>query len=344
MKIECIKDIKGFIKLKEDWEILFRNNNYSIFQSFEFNYYSWENILSKDCKNKLCIILVTDNNKKCIFPLYINRKKELKFINYEHIDFCDSIANYPINFLEIYKFIRNNLKISKISFTNLCESSCLFKSLKNLDLKYTTKRKISEYSYLNTTIGEFPYNIKHYKSHEKHRIRKALKYHQNKEFDIYYSSKDSFPINEINELKRIMIDLSIRKKNFLSSNMIKLINELYKKDAIVLSVLKENDKIVAINIILKLFENKFLFWIDLYSNQKMLNIANYSNFIKSYSEKNNLEINFGRGRYFYKTSNFAPIFKDLFHVDIHFNYFNNIKSIIVNILLEKIKLIYKKLF
>ncbi len=99
MKIEHISDIDSFLDLEDDWNSLHIKSNTTIFQSYNFNYLSWKHQLSKDSRNKLCILV---NKYKdyidCIFPFYLNKRNQLKFINDIHMDFCDIISTREIDF------------------------------------------------------------------------------------------------------------------------------------------------------------------------------------------------------------------------------------------------------
>ena len=43
MRIRIISEIHEFFDYKDKWDAIFNNQDYSFFQSFEFNYYSWIN-------------------------------------------------------------------------------------------------------------------------------------------------------------------------------------------------------------------------------------------------------------------------------------------------------------
>ena len=77
MHIKIIDNIVDFKKLKSKWQYLYeKDNQYSVFQSFDFNYFSWTNDLQHQ-DSKLTIICVEIKNKICsIFPLYIDSEKE----------------------------------------------------------------------------------------------------------------------------------------------------------------------------------------------------------------------------------------------------------------------------
>ena len=111
MEIKIIRDILDFKNLQEDWNIIFRNNNYSIFQSFEFNYFSWKFALSKS-NNILSIVVLSEGNDiKSILPFYIDRRLKLRFINDTHADFCDYLTDIEVDFNLVVKELRSNFSI-----------------------------------------------------------------------------------------------------------------------------------------------------------------------------------------------------------------------------------------
>ena len=53
MRVRIISEIQEFLDCKDKWDTIFNKHDYSFFQSFEFNYYSWINELSKNKLNRL---------------------------------------------------------------------------------------------------------------------------------------------------------------------------------------------------------------------------------------------------------------------------------------------------
>ena len=103
MKIEIINNNDRFLGLKQDWDQLFKLGNYSVFQSFAFNYYSWHIDLSKNIRNQLAIVMVKKKDKVVtFFPFYVDAKKQLRFINDIHADFCDCISSEKIDVSQLF--------------------------------------------------------------------------------------------------------------------------------------------------------------------------------------------------------------------------------------------------
>ena len=325
MEIKIISSLEGLQEIQNHWVRLFDLGEYSVFQSFEFNYYSWEFELSKNKLNRLFIILLKNEEVDAIIPLYLDSNKRLRFINDHHADFCDYLSNDVIDFSLLYSYLKQVVDFRSIRLMNVKLQANMYKSIVELNSVSTVIRSISEYSDLSIEKGEFPYNVLHYRSHQKHRINKAYRTHQEKESIIFTCKEKPFPKKDILFLRDYMIKKSIREYNFLTNDRLCLIENLYNAGFLILHFVRDGDCINSCNIMLKNSSKEFMFWIDLYDNLQMINIFSYAIFMKKKSLKYPVTINFGRGRYFYKVSNFAPNFNSLYQLDI-FN--NNLQKLI----------------
>lgn len=343
MKIKIISSLEEMKEIQDYWMRLFNYGEYSIFQSFEFNYYSWKFELSKNALNRLCIVLGKNKAIDLIIPFYIDSKKRLRFINDNHADFCDYISNEIINFSKIYDYLRKELDFRFIRLINLPSESNFYKSLICLSSINCVTRSISEYSELVIQKGDFPYNVPHYRSHQKNRLNKAIRKHEDKTSLVFNYKEHSFPKKEILLLKEVMINSGIRKDDFLTNEMLCLIEHLYNSGFLILHVMMDKDRMSACNIILTGSSNAFMFWIDLFDNLQMINISSYIRFIKSTSSERNLVVNFGRGGYFYKKSNFAPRFHQLYEFFLFQNTYQRLRFFVLDSIKNLLVLIYKKI-
>lgn len=344
MQIRLINNIEELMLIRFDWNKLFQQGNYSPFQSFEFNYYSWNHELINNKENKLAITLITYNKGiQAIFPFYIDSNNRLRFINDSHFDFCDFISNEPVDFLQVYSFLKREVKFNIMSLINIKKEGNIYKAVKGVNKISKTVELLSEYSVLRIEKGVFPYNVPHYRSHQKHRINKAIRKNQEKQSIIASFQDYSFPKQEILLLKENMISSGIRDKHFLTQDRLLLIECLYNSGIIILNIMKSKQKIHAINILLKSSSSEFMFWIDLFDDSKMVNISSYINFIRVTSLEEIININFGRGRYFYKYSNFSPDFYQLYQVHIFSKEWQKLCFQIVSRLRSVFMLFYKKI-
>ena len=136
-----------------------------------------------------------------------------------------------------------------------------------------------------------------------------------------------------------MIDLGFREKNFLSKEQLALIENMYNKKHILLSVVKKENKVHALSFVLQK-SNEYLFWIDMFDDSKMINIFNYISLMRELSSKGAVKMNLGRGTYSYKITNFNPKIKQLFASFI----FETKIQLLVSQISEKIELIAKIMY
>ena len=343
MKIRIISEIQEFFEHKDQWDAIFNNHDYSFFQSFEFNYYSWIYELSKNNLNRLCIISIKNNGLvSAIFPFYIDSKRRLRFINDKHADFCDVLLDEKIDFETILSEIRDNFNFNSVHLINCTKDSFLFKLFKSNKLKYSLLIPNAKYSDIAIFEGSFPNNVIRYKSKQKTEFRRVKKKNVGKDHYILQKDDNSdFPINEIYKLRERIIKLRLRKDNFLDEGRLLLLRELYNSNRILISLVKTKGNTHAISFISR-NKNDYLFWIDMYDNSKMINIYNYILFIEKISLNNTVNINFGRGVYDYKIENFKPDIKQLFAVYIYKNKFKLSLFTFVERIINFLKSIYKK--
>ena len=348
MGIKIISDIEEFRAVKGYWMNLFNTKRYSVFQSFEFNYYSWKDELSKNRCNQLCIILLNDSESICsILPLYIDAKNRLRFINDDHADFCDFITNEEVNFSKVYDHLRSKVNFRSIRLINVDRQSNAYEAIQYFDIKHKNIKLISEYSFLNVEKGDFPYNVLHYRSHQKHRINKAYRKHIYRQSIILDYKEHIFPKQDLIFLRDYMIKKGIRKYDFLTDDRLSLIENMYNSGLVFLHFVKQGDRINACNIMIRNSDDRFMFWIDMYDDLQMINIFSYIVFIKQVSSENPLFVNFGRGRYFYKVSNFAPVFKNLYQIALYHNSLDKLCSMMADYIISLLRSIHnniKRLF
>ena len=340
MRYRLISNLLEFKDLENDWNSLYlKDNENTVFQSFEFNYFSWKYELENN-KNSLAIVLAYDSEIiKSIFPFYVDKVCRLRFINDLHADFCDAISIIDVNFNEIIKFVRSNFKIHYFQLVNLKNNCSL------LDYSKTNRCSVIsdfDYSLLNFNKGVFPDNYFDYKSKHKTEFRRILKINKNKDYKIFDFTDTLFPILQIKNLREKMILLGIRDRSFLPNSQLLLIEELYLNGKLLLSVVSEKGVINAISFIIN-SQSEYLFWIDMYGDSRLINLCNYILAISSLSSEKSVKINFGRGSYNYKIKNFLPVKKKLFSMFIFSSKYSELKFSLERRLIKLIKHVYNKI-
>jgi len=317
MNLKVISNILDFKNLEEDWNTLFRTkNNYSTFQSFEFNYFSWKYDLSKS-KNILSIVVLYDGNTiKSILPFYIDKRLRLRFINDLHADFCDYLTDIEINFNEVVKELKSKFTIRYFNLINLRTDSCI---LENKLPNYCKLLPSSEYStLLLEKTNSFPSNFTQFVYRQRRRLKRIIKKYPTGILELVSFPENNFPLKEIQELRKKMIDFSVRKKDFLDTDLLHLIKGLYNSKKLKISVLKVDNQISAISFFFQR-KNEYSFWIDMFDEKQMINLYHNTLFIKTITEKQTALFNFGRGNYSYKNQNFLPKIEQLFSINIFRN-------------------------
>ena len=340
MQYKVITDIREFKLLEPEWNLLFDRNTYSVFQSFVFNYYSWKEILTHSSSNSLFIIkIIQDNIAVGFFPLYNDKTNTLRFINDVHSDFCDLVLDKEIDLKKLFQFILNDCNHKKLHLINLKENSILTQFNAH-QTQYNFSFSVSEnYSDLEINKGIFPSNCNKLLSKQKTEIRRIIKKNSNYKHEVLSKIYCDFPINEILILKEKMIKNSSRNNTFLPLSQLTLIEKLYDNQYIEISLIKDND-VKAISFVMK-NKNESMFWIDLYDDVQMVNLYNYISYISLKSADNKVCINFGRGAYSYKISNFAPEIRELYALYIFSSKSLKISYIIKNYFIGMIRLLYR---
>ena len=343
MKIRYVSTLNEFESLEDKWEKLFLELNLSVFQSFEFNFFSWVQEFESNTNNKLCIVIIEKDNSICsILPLYIDSFRRLRFINDNHIDFCDILSNVNIDISYILENMKLNVSFLSFHFKNLKSNSLLNISLNRKLLKYKHINTSDIYSELKISKGVFPNNDTRFTSKYKSEYRRVKKINKDFKYKIYESISSRLPINELTKLRDYVVSNNLRNSSFLDYNRMLLIQELYKSNKLVLSVVEKDNKIHSCSFILKSNDN-YLFWIDLYDNSKLINVYNYISFIELISLDKDVFISFGRGDYSYKTKNFNPIKKKLIAITIFKNNFSLLLYSFCVYVYKIVRYIYKKI-
>ena len=340
MRSRIISDIKELKAIQGYWNKLFESGNWSVFQSFEFNYCSWEIELSNNRLNILCVVLLqTDRMVDSILPLYIDSKKRLRFINDKHADFCDVLSKKEFDLENVLLQIRSQFNFKSVYFINLKKESFFYVLYKKTEWKNTFLELCDSYSELVVPRACFPDKMIRYKSKQKTEFRRVRKKNVSNDYQLFFKETDAFPIEEIYNLKEKMISLGLRKGDFLNQKRFMLLESLYNANKLLVSIVRNDLNVCAISFILK-NKHEYLFWIDMYDNSKMTNIYNYILFIENISSSNSVKINFGRGLYYYKVANFNPDTQHLFSVYM----FRNKLIMLIFLLSNKLKRIAKSIY
>lgn len=329
MKVRVIKNKEALLLIKKEWDKIFLEGEYSIFQSFQFCY----NSLNK--KSKPFIICLESKGKiNQIWPLeFISNR--LRFINDTHADFCDILS--ASESVVAQEYLKENNLLGKLRLRNLKQKSNIDNVLKNLCF-YTRSISVA-YSKISLNKTEsFPDNFTHFVYRQRRRLKRILKKYS-ADYKIYERCNDSFPIEEILTLRNEMIEDKTRNEGFLDADFIDLAKKLYNANNLIVSMIKSDNEVLGVSLIFRDRHN-YSFWVDLYNNQPMVNLYHNIMFIKRITHKNDAVFNFGRGAYNYKIQNFKPEIYSLYELNIFDSYF----EVVFFKLLKKIKVISRNFY
>ena len=304
MKIKVYKDRGHIEQIKTDWDLLFDNGQYSVFQSFIYCFSSL-NLTSKP----FVICLFNQGRIQEIWPLeFIDNK--LRFINDIHADFCDILSE--TDSLLVKEYLISNQQIGKLRLRNIRSESNILGKMN--DVSFVDLHACLSFSILSLSkTSSFPSNFNHFVYRQKRRLRRILNKYSSEHL-LFYCNYNMFPLNEIVELRDTMIVQGKRSKGFLGDDFLSLVEDLYNSGLLIVSVIKVQDVVSAISLIFK--QNKmYHFWIDLFDEKPMINLYHNTLFIKKITEGSDALFNFGRGDYNYKIQNYYPQVFDLFELN-----------------------------
>tara|TARA_B100000902_G_scaffold392929_1_gene446217 strand:+ start:64734 stop:65768 length:1035 start_codon:yes stop_codon:yes gene_type:complete len=311
MRCKLFNSSSDLLYIREEWNKIFMSGFYTVFQSFEYCYYS---SLSS---NIYVLVLFDDDNKIIeIWPLEIIENR-LHFINDKHADFCDILTldntqNYVLDFL------KKNRNIFKFSLKNVKSNSFIRLKLKKVNLlSYILPIEYSEIT-LNQTL-KFPKNFTHLVYRQKRRLKRIISKYDS-QLCIYSIEKYIFPLEDILRLRKSMILRNVRENRFFDNKLLDLVKDLYDSGKLRISILTINGKTVAMSLFFY-FDNTYYFWIDLFDDLPMINIHHNTIFIKHITSNKKASFNFGRGIYNYKTQNFRPEIKNMYEFYSFRNYY-----------------------
>lgn len=322
MKVSVIKNKEALLLIKIEWDKIFFEGEYTIFQSFQFCY----NSLHKKSK-PFIICLENEGEIKEIWPLeYISNR--LRLINDTHADFCDILSTSES--VIVQEYLKENNLLGKLRLRNLKQNSNIEKVLNGLS--FYTKSTSTYYTFLSLKQTEnFPDNFTHFVYRQRRRLKRILKKYS-ADHKIYVRSNDKFPIVEVLTLRNKMIEEKIRRKNFLDSDFLDLVKKLYNTNNLIVSIIKSDDEILGVSLLFK-YKNNYSFWVDLYNNKPMANLYHNIFFINKISQENDAIFNFGRGAYNYKIQNFKPEISKLYELNI----FDNTSEVLLFKFSKKVK-------
>ncbi|MEC9209432.1 MAG: hypothetical protein VX762_03295 [Bacteroidota bacterium] len=331
MKIKIYTNKMDILAIKESWDLLFAKRKYSVFQSFVYCY----NSLFK-ASSPFVICLFSDEKIKELWPLELINN-QLRFINDTHADFCDILSETDSSLIKEH-LIANN-QIGKLKLKNLTQDARVIKKLKGI-AHLNVHASVNFLVLSLSKTDSFPSNFTHFVYRQKRRLMRILKKFSSEHL-LFNNKSKVFPKKEILDLRNIMIEKGNRKHSFLDNHFLLLAEQLYNSGLLIVSVIKIKDNISGISLIFN-NENRYSFWVDLFDDQKMINLYHNTLFIKNITENSDATFNFGRGAYDYKVQNYQPEVFGLFELNIFENMLEKVLFQMSQRTKKSIKQFYRK--
>lgn len=337
--IKIIRDKDSLLEIRSIWNQIFvKDNEATPFQRFEYIYATLS--LEPSIEKSLFILMVKDdpsNQWIAMFPFVLDKKGTLRFINARHTDFCAPLINHDFNDFNLYKevsdYISGERIIKRMILENIVQYSQLTGVLKP-HFRYMITHDMNFYSsikiYSSVNDKDSMSAFRHVRAKQIKNLRKSKKQtNTNCTFEIYCASNgQAYPQKEVDELVGQMLADGIRVKEYFSDRMLAFWKELYNAGVLSAALLYENGEVKTCNFMYYDDKhNEYIKWLMLYKenswNMKInIMIADYL------YNHGGATINFARGIYDYKLTNFHPDVKPLFCVRIAKTPWGHIKNML----------------
>lgn len=309
--LEVICSKEEFFGLEESWNDLYdRSAGVTPFQSFAF------------CRESLPLLsgglhIICWYRKQelmAIFPLYLDRKGTLRFINDRHSDFCGPLmmsqASGDFHMCEAFaEHVRDTSEIRRVRLENMrCDS---FQSSLQLQMKSSLLYSYSRYSLFRVVNGGADKSavdaLSQLTVKEKYRLKNIVSKMEKsgvrwKSYD--KSAGDAWPERVITELTDSMVESGIRKRKYFSPQYLAFVKGVYESGQMMISVTFDGDKPLSCNLYLKNGE-EFIDWMAFYVEPSN-NAWNLLQFLDRFHADGGGVLNFARGIYKYKIHNYRP--------------------------------------
>lgn len=336
--IKIISNKEDLLQFRSDWNDIYMLDDMATpFQKFEYIYDSLELHLKE--ADKLYIIAIKDdatNRWVAFFPLLLTHSGILKFINATHTDFCQPLIHndfrHYVLFKELSEFIVTDKSVKGLYLENVMSGNPMIAVLKPF-FRYTITHDINYYSsipvYRHPSDTDPVDAFRYVRAKQRKNLRKQKKWiDTNCRFEISRKSNNDYPQQEIETLVNQMLSDGIRVKEYFSEKMLSFWKKLYDDNILCVALLYKDDEIMSCNFMYYDDKhNEYIKWLMLYRENSwnmMINIM-----ISEYLYNNGGgSINFARGIYDYKLTNFHPDIKPLFCVRTAKTRWGHFKNII----------------
>lgn len=322
--LKIIQTLDELDNFKPAWDALYEADDLATpFQHFEYIRLSLES--GTGTSGKPYIIAVKDdasNTWTSVFPFLLDKNGILRFINDTHSDFCSPVIHPAFRHFNLFKefsehiFRENGIK--GLCLKNLQDSSPLLSVLKP-HFRYLVCQDFNYYSTIpiiakdsdKDEIDAFRYVLAKQRSN----LRKTKKRSRTDCSFGILSAKEGhpYPAEEIRSVANRMVDEGKRAREYFSNSFMAFWEKLYEKGLLSVAVLKRGDEVLSCNFMYPDAKHKeYIKWLMLYTENQWNMVINILIAEEIYHSDEVDTINFARGIYDYKLTNFHPDVKALF--------------------------------
>ena len=316
--IEIVDTIDKFKTLESEWNSLFfQAKDVTFFQTFKYNWIAWETFSTP--VDRLFIIAYRTDKKElqAIFPFYLNKKGHLKFINDKHTDFCNAIiskdaeATYNLMY-DVWKFIGDEKSVKFLFLDNVVANSPVLSYWK-VFFSNAFVFSQTEHSWINCFKSDNIFtDFQYLRAKERKRLVVLDKKSSHCSLKIFHIMNESYPEDVVNRLAQEMMAMGLRSSSYLNDTMRVFMRRLYESGLVELSILYDGDEPISMGFVFINEQRTYsMRWVILYKSTQF-NLWNYARYIVEKSRIGESIIDFGRGGYDYKMSNFRPQIENLY--------------------------------
>lgn len=308
-----IKVYDEFSQIKNDWDRLYNPMSDVVFQSYDYNEISWR--AYGEGKTLYLMTYSESERINAIFPLWLTKKRELRFINDIETDYCDFIYEPNLNmhklFREFCEYI-DSVNIHGLYLINLRSRSPIltyFSLYKGRAVVYSNNMGTYIECHQSNDIGA---NFSHLSGSGRKHLTNAIRKNQDLKLIIYSNChNDLFPEKDIRYLSDLMIAEKLRAKEMFSARFWKFIKDNYNSGLLECAILYSKDSVPLSCGFVFCNEYFSVRWVILYSESRY-NLLNNIFYIYQKAQNAAYINDFGRGGYDYKVNNFRPTPFNLF--------------------------------
>ncbi len=325
MKFEIIDSKERLLEIKELWDDLYdRTKQKTIFQSFEWNY-EWCEI-DRDGHSLFILLYHKEKEPSAIFPFWIDKKGVVRFIADKHTDHCGFLIDLEngsdmyVMFKHTVSAILSSKKCAGIELKNISQHNPYIGIFSTFFDEKQMLFRSNATSSMKLVPGENFFQCFQRLNAKKKQVLKQLLKHNKHYISEIYSHDEPYPDKKIRDLAYDMIKRGERSEAFFSDDMLTLFGQMFQKGVLTVhEVRTESGETVAVNLLIRLEEDRYMFWIDLFKDIRKINVVSNLLFMKSLCESASrpVTLDYGRGIYEYKIKNFQP------DIDIQLTFFHS---------------------